>query len=545
MRFTRRRFLSLAAAGGLGAVLPGCSTSERFVSFLSPVAKTLERFVDALPIPPVLRSIGTDADGEKLYQVVMSPFRQVLHRDLPATLLWGYNGTYPGPTIEARVGELIRVLWVNGLPLEHLFLVDPTIHCGQNAPNCSPAVRTVVHVHGGNQPADSDGYPEDWIVPGESQLFTYPNNQLPTTLWYHDHALGITRLNVYAGLAGFKIVRDAAEEALNLPSGAYEVPILIQDRTFNDDGSLFYPRVGDDPDAHPFWVPEYFADTAVVNGKVWPHLEVEPRKYRFRLLNGCNARFLTLTIDQGPPFQQIGSDGGLLPAPVTVNPLTLAPAERADVVVDFSGYAGQSLILTNNAPAPFPDGGEVELPDIMQFRVGAGAVADPSVVPAVLTGTAARIPEGEAIRTVDFTLNESLNAEDNSLILLLDEKRWDDALGPKDMPRLGTTEIWRLINTTGDTHPIHVHLVEFQILDRQPYDTDLFDSTGTLQFTGPAVPPDDNEMGWKDTVRCPPGEVTRIIIRWEGFSGRYVWHCHILEHEDNEMMRPLEVLPEL
>ncbi len=536
---SRREFVKLGAATATGLFLPwGCADDDRGLGSTT----ALEKYVDPLPKPPVLQPAGV-LDGGTFYQVSISQFAQKLHRDLPPTPVWGYDGIYPGPTIEVRLDELVRIEWVNALPTAHLLTVDPTIHCGDTAPQCLPAVRTTTHVHGGNQPADSDGYPEDWWLPGESKIYTYPNHQLPTTLWYHDHTLGITRLNVYAGLAGFKIVRDDAEEALNLPAGEFEIPLLIQDRSFNSDGSLFYPSVGDVPSVHPNWQPEYFADTAVVNGVVWPYLEVEPRKYRFRILNGCNARFLILRLDSGPSFSQIGSDGGLLNTPVNVSPLTLAPAERADVVVDFSAFAGRSIIMSNSAPAPYPDGGEVELPEIMQLRVRTGPVSDDSVLPVVLTDTAARIPESQAIRSNDFTLEESLDPADDSVQLLLDGKRWTAPLEDKEMPRLGTTEVWRFINRTGDTHPMHIHLIDFQILDRQPYDEDAYDATGELVFTGPAEAPDANEMGWKDTVRCPPGYVTRIIVTWAGFAGRFVWHCHILEHEDNEMMRPLEVLP--
>ena len=541
---TRRQFNKLVGTAGVGLLVPwGCGgdgdDDDDFDG-----GRSLEKYVDALAIPGTLAP-DSRLNGETFYRVTMTQFAQKLHRDLPPTTVWGYDGTYPGPTIDARMNELVRVEWINSLPTAHLLTVDPTSHCGDTAPNCSPDVRTTVHVHGGNQPSDSDGYPEDWWLPGESKIYSYPNQQLPTTLWYHDHTLGITRLNVYAGLAGFKIIRDDAEDELDLPSGEFEVPILIQDRTFRRNGSLFYPKVGDVPSVHPNWQPEYFADTAVVNGVVWPYFEVEPRKYRFRILNGCNARFLIMQLNGGPAFTQIGSDGGLFNEPVEVSTLFLAPAERADVVIDFTNYAGQTYTLSNSAPAPFPDGGEIELPEIMQFRVKQGPVADNSVLPAVLTDTAGRIPESQADRTVDFTLDEALDSDEDSTQLLLDNKRWTEPLTDKDMPRLGTTEIWRIINTTGDTHPSHVHLIDFQILDRQPYDEKNFDKTGDVVFTGPAEPPEANEMGWKDTVRCPPGYVTRIIIKWEGFPGRFVWHCHILEHEDNEMMRPLEVLPEL
>ncbi|KNZ70386.1 bilirubin oxidase [Thermincola ferriacetica] len=519
---------------------------------------SLEKFVDPLPIPGILKPVGK-LNGVDFYRVAMREFKQKLHRDLPETTVWGYEGTYPGPTFEVRKNVPIKVKWENNLPVNrHLLPVDSTVHGAQPS---NPLVRTVVHLHGGNVPDESDGYPEAWFTNGFKQtgpfftqkIYDYPNAQPATTLWYHDHALGITRLNVYAGLAGFYLIRDDCEDQLNLPKGNFEIPLVIQDRSFNPDGSLFYPRQPDPPPEgfppgfpDPSIVPEFFGDTILVNGKVWPFLEVEPRKYRFRLLNGSNSRFYRMKLTSGQPFIQIGTDQGFLKKPVITNEITLGPGERADVVLDFTAFTGQNIILTNDAPSPFPNGDPVDpntdpVGQLMQFRVNLPlSEPDTSIVPSRLCSLP-RLKEEMAGVVRDQTLVESAD-EFGRLLLLLEGLRWSDPI--TDEPELGNIEIWRLINTTPDTHPIHLHLVRFLILDRQPFDVKRFQETGEIVFTGPAEPPDPTERGWKDTVRANPGEVTRIIIRFASFTGIFPWHCHILEHEDNEMMRPYEVVAE-
>jgi len=539
MASNRREFLKTAVMGGLVMAVPRQQKHRHVLRSTADEGciQGLARFVDALPIPPVAQP-SARLKWATYYEIPMTQVRQQLHRELSPTTVWAYAGTYPGPTFEVTREERVAVNWINNLPTTHLFTVDNTIH---GAEKDVPAVRTAVHLHGANVPPESDGYPEDWITPGQNAIFLYPDKQRPQMLWYHDHALGITRLNVYAGLAGLYIVRDPQEETLGLPSGSFEIPLLIQDRAFRPDGSLCYPSVGIRPDIHPNWVPEWFANIAVVNGKVWPFLNVEPRRYRFRVLNACNARFLRLRLSNGQTMTQIGGDGGLLSTPVEVNQVLIAPAERVDLVIDFSAHRGQQIVMTNDAPAPFPSGGEVDLPEIMQFRVGFISVTDNSRVPPLLN-TIAHIPETAASLTRNLALVEidDDTPEQNPLIVLLNNARWSDPI--TETPQLGSTEIWRFINTTDDNHPIHVHLVDFQILDRRPFDVDLYNDTGAIAFTGPAVRPEPGEAAWKDVVRCPPGEVTRIIMSFGDFAGRYVWHCHILEHEDNEMMRPFEVV---
>jgi spore coat protein A, manganese oxidase len=495
----------------------------------------LTKFVDSLPLPSVLQPVGK-MQGATFYKIPMRQFQQQLHRDLAPTTVWGYHGSYPGPTIEARTNEPIVVEYSNHLPPKHLLPIDHTL---SGAEPQLPEVRAVVHLHGGHVPPESDGGPLDWFAPGHCKTIHYPNRQPATTLWYHDHALAITRLNVYAGLAGFYLLRDEHEAYLSLPRGAFEIPLAIQDRSFTSDGQLFYPNQGI---THPVWVPEFFADTALVNGKVWPFLEVEPRKYRLRILNGCNARFLRLSLSSGQPFHQIGAEGGLLPEPVRLTQILMTPAERADVIVDFSGHKGETILLTNDAPAPFPGGGQLVIGEIMQFRVTKSLSApDTSSLPASLA-VEPTLFEDQAVRVRDLTLSEELDAQGNSIRLLLDGLPFDAPATEK--PRLATTEIWRLINLTMDAHPIHLHQTSFHVLDRQPFDVAQYQATKQLHFSGPAVRRAANEAGLKDTVRAMPGEVTRILVPFRDFAGRYVWHCHILEHEDNDMMRPLEILPD-
>lgn len=508
----------------------------------------IAKFVDKLLVPSILKPKWRK-NSLTYYEVRMQQFRQKLHRDLPATLVWGFEGAYPGPTIEAIRNQWIKVKWLNNLPAEHLLPVDTTIH---GAGPDQPRVRTVIHLHGGVVPPESDGYPEAWFTNNYQEVgpfftrkvYDYPNRQRPTTLWYHAHALGITRLNVYAGLAGAYIIRDAREEALDLPKGCYELPLLIQDRSFQPDGSLFYPSQPDPPvpGVDPSVIPDFFGETILVNGIVWPYLEVEPRKYRFRIINGSNARFYRLSLSSGQPFYQIGTDGGLLEKPVVTKEILLAPAERADLIIDFSPYWRQNILLTNDAVAPFPRGEAVD-PDtvgqIMQFRVSLPLSSyDFSQIPARLS-IIHRLSEAEASRERKLTLVRESDQYGRPF-LLLDGKIWDDPIS--ENPRLGSIEVWQLINLALSTHPIHLHLVNFQVLDRQSFDLEYFRQTGQILPTGPVRLPDLNERGWKDTVRANPGEVTRIISRFGPYTGLYVWHCHILEHEDHEMMRPYQVL---
>ena len=488
----------------------------------------LARFVDPLPIPAVkkpeeMRPDPHDASRRlPFYRVSMREAHVRVHRDLPPTHFWTYDGTLPGPTFETRSGEALLVEWRNDLPTRHFLPIDHTL-CG--AGRDRPDVRAIVHVHGAKVPPESDGYPEHWYVPGEAKTFHYPNHQEAATLWYHDHAMGIERLNQYAGLLGVFLVRDEVEDALALPRGQHEIPLVICDRLFYADGQLRYP-VSEIPDAP--WVMEVNADAMLVNGRLFPYLEVEPRRYRFRVVNAANARFYYLSLSNGQTFHQIGTDQGLLPAPVPVTRMTLAPAERADLVVDFSGAAGSSLVLQSQSF------------ELMQFRVTAKATGAPSPPLPRALRKVPRMSEHAAIKRRRLTLNEYLDPKTHTMLMLLNATRWHEPV--TERPELDSVEIWSLVNTTEDSHPIHLHLVRFQILDRQAFDADDLQFKGTMRLMGAPVPPEPFEAGWKDTVRAEPGFVTRIIVRFEGFVGRYVWHCHVLEHAANEMMRPFEVI---
>ena len=305
----------------------------------------------------------------------------------------------------------------------------------------------------------------------------------------------------------------------------YELPLILYDREVTTDGALYYPTSGDP--AAP-WGPEFSGDAIIINGKIRPFADVEPRLYRLRILNAANSRFFSLSSTNGPLIQ-IGSDQGLLAAPVSVEHLMLAPGERVDILLDLSAAAGKNVHLRNGAL------------DILEFRV-AGATS-PAKAPATIPQTLrpiVRTPEPEAVTTRRIVFSEYMDSRGMTMMMLLNNKHWHEPV--TERPRLNTTEIWEFVNPTDDTHPMHLHLVRFQILDRSRYDVYEFMQHGTMKLLGAAVPPAPNEMGWKDIVQCEPRTVTRIIVRFEGYTGNYLYHCHILEHEAKDMMRPFEVI---
>jgi bilirubin oxidase len=571
--------------------------------------------------------------GIDRYQIAVRQFRQqILPAGLPGTTVFGYgnpndSGTfhYPSHTIEAQVNHAVRVQWSNQLVTgtgrfrPHLFAVDPTLHWanppGGRAGRDSRPVFTatpgpyrgpvpiVTHLHGAHATEESDGYPEAWFLPlawdipnsyakvgsfydrfkeeahnrygvtwsPGTATFQYANDQRATSLWFHSHELGLTRLNIYAGLAGFYTLRGGSGD---LPTGVlpdrtrFEFALMIQDRSFNQDGSLFFPDnrpfFGDvppggpfipDTDVPPMWNPEFFGNTMVVNGNTWPVMRVEARRYRFRLLNASNTRVLMLKLVRNPlasrpatpalPLWVIGADGGFLPRPVSVGSLPIAVAERYDVIVDFSGQPeGTELFLINEGPdEPFgggQPGTDFEPADpgttgqVMKFIVGRCSSSDGSVPPANLQLPGlARL--GAASTTRRLSLNEMssefFDAPVMGMLGTLNADGTANALGWEapvtEHPALGATEIWELHNFTEDAHPIHVHLVQFQVVNRQP-------------FGGQARGPQAFETGTKDTLVALPGEITRIKARFDT-AGRFVWHCHIIDHEDNEMMRPYQI----
>jgi spore coat protein A len=750
-----------AAAGEAGPTVP---VEQVALSFAK-----IPKYVD--PVPTFTGKRVSGADGG--LTVEMDEFQQKIlpesvYAGLPApfsagTYQWGYNVASTGPSWPATTIEVQRhtpttITYVNNLQgpngahpvLQRYLIVDQAVHwadplkttenngCVNGPPLAGPCLQpysgpvpVTVHLHGHEVPSQFDGHPDSWFTPGLAQkgpgffsnIYTYPNGQEATALWFHDHALGVVRLNVYSGLAGFYLIRDPSDTGLagnplNLPAGPFEQELLMADRQFDTNGQLYFPNgvqgnspglngPPPNPDFHPFWTPEFFGDVMTVNGKSWPYLEVQPRRYRFRVLNGSNARFLHMiladstAVDAGLPapdgavappppgltIWQIGSDGGFFNAPVALDPavqddlytnfvtnelqtqanpvnrgLFLAPAERADIIVDFGGQEGRTFTLVNDGIAPFPSGGTNLDPDgngqIMQFRVDqplADGGTDTTFNPAAPTGDAGAGPlRAQPIvdiktitpsKTRQLVLVEVEGAiSDAPVEVLLNNSHWagtreleadaaipgstsnGEGLNATETPQIGSTEVWEVANLTADAHPIHVHLIQFQMVNRQPlllntatppadqestqyrvdwyaafpggtfggntYDPGTFipgygppmpyatvnadgalggnipfNAGGGAYFGGPALPPEPEEAGWKDTIKMLPGWVTRIAIRWAPqdvpLTGAgaaapgtnsftfdptavgpdagpgYVWHCHIIDHEDNEMMRPM------
>ena len=575
----------------------------------------LSPFADALAVPQ--RLIATQHNGRLTVPIRTGMHR--FHRDLAESSIWGYNGTVPGPTIEAERGEPVTVQWRNELdgPMPVVVTIAPMATDTSGVPvQCVPGRsggssdrhvaaltgHTVVHLHGALTPAPYDGWAEDLFAPGQHAVFHYPMDQRATLLWYHDHVMGVTKYGVYSGLAGLWIIRDRRERELGLPEGPpFEVPLLIQDRNFDlDDTGRLTGRLvhKTDPD-----VMEAFPPFTVVNGKIWPLLEVQAATYRFRVLNGSNARTYRLVLVGNGELElhritQIGTDHGQLRAPVRVPPDGLVPAsaERADLLVDFSDLApGSELTLLNTAAAPFDGtsfpatnaGNAADLdrmlpyPQVMRFRVVAGPATRMTVHGELATDYRAPAPDelAAAPRRTIALVERELEGEPNMLTMRELATVGDDYAGPvvavtvdeqttryravaahfEDattfFPVLDRYEVWQLINLTGDTHPIHVHLDPFQILSRRPirYEIpeggieDLAIAAAVALERDPrdelAHTIDDNERGLKDTVRVNPNEIVEIAVRFTTYSGRYMYHCHILEHEDRDMMRPFVTMP--
>ena len=506
----------------------------------------LTPYLDPLPIPPVATPVTGAPGGAATYNLTMREFEQQVHSQLPPTRVWGYHdgvaGLHsPGPVVEARSGQPVTVNWINdlrdfttGVPrrTDHYLDVDTQQDAGGHVciDGAVDAAKTVAHLHGGHVPAAVDGYPENAFLPGDPPVpYLYPNNQQGGYLWFHDHALGVTRLNVYMGLAGLYLLRDAVEDAIPLPRGQYEVPLVIQDKRFYPDGRLRYPSQ---------WVDHYFGDKVMVNGKVWPYLDVRRGKYLFRLLNGSTSRVYTLSLV--PPsgsltFTVVGNEGGLLEAPARgVGALTIGPGERYDVVVDFAGLAnGDEILLRNTAGAPFPNG-PADLPQVMKFRV-TSQTGYTATVPDALRPIE-RLQPASAVVTRDLRLKQSGLDGCGRAMWEINGLGWRDIA---EYPRLGTTEIWRFINDSGVSHPMHLHLVMFQVLDRDGFTTG---PGGVVVPNGTPQPPAAEERGWKDTAMVAPNQILRVIARFEDYKGKYPYHCHILEHEEHEMMRQFQTV---
>lgn len=559
----------------------------------------ITRWATKLEEPPVyVPSAG--ADGVPEYRVtVRETTAQMLPDTFPPTKVLAYGGRAqregleavfdyegsPGATFEVQRDEPVRVTYVNQITTPSLFPIDTSVHWAN--PAIPPGqdffpVPHVTHLHGLEVKSSSDGHPEAWFTadgqrgPGfVNAVYDYPNSQPSTTLWYHDHTLGITRLNVYAGLAGMYLIRDQNDTVENppdgiavLPDAAHEMPLVIQDKTFNDDGTLVYPAT---------FAPAFFGDANVVNGKVWPQLEVERTKYRFRVVNASNHRFYRLGLDNAnASMTVIGSDGGFLAKAASVNQLLLVPGERADVLIDFSNVTSdQPVILTNSIGSAGTGSPEAQMAEVVRFVVPTGAPEQPPLgaLPGELNTIAPLTPDpGITRRTV--TLNSA------GLLNFLDGQSFHSPTS--ELPQVGSTEEWDIVNVTNFIHSIHLHLIQFQIVGRQTitagYNTEWRRLNGTTLPLSQATqrvavepflsaptfdPPAAPEAGWKDTIVAPRGAVTRIRVRWapqENASAPqpgvnpfpfdptnpddpgYIWHCHLLEHEDHDMMRSIRVV---
>jgi spore coat protein A len=733
--FTRRRFLQVGGIAGAGMMLPLRGLVRRAYAAAqgTPLpGSAIPQFIDPLPLLSVAGGpMETIIDDGNEFRLTMQEFQASVMPTgfVPATgtytgtYVWGYRagitpvapaGTYIGPVIVATRNQPTQIRYVNNLPetIDTMTAwpdwTDQTLHWADPLGDGMDLLKThymgpvpaVPHLHGGEIPPWIDGGPDAWwtadgvykghayhtFVPTQGDpaqpneaIYRYPNCQEAANIWFHDHGLGITRINVYAGLAGAYPIIDPY---LTLPTGLhpvgleqgaggpvdYLVPLVLQDRSFDTNGQLYLQNLGINLE-HPFWVPEFVGDTIVVNGKVWPFHSIEPRRYRFLFLNGSNARTYELflvnpvTKAMGPPLWVIGTDGGYLDTPAKIDPalgqkLLIMPGERYDVIIDFAGLAGQTLILRNTGRTPYPKGAPPKgstVGQVIQFRVGPAAAADASYDPA--SGTPLRPP---MIRLVDpvagtaaagvtptvrrqLTLNEVMGPGGPLEILVNNTKydgksvdtvifpggvRPDFTLDPSrlstsrtydttyysELPTEGDTELWEIINLTADAHPIHFHLVQFQLMNRQNFNVNTYNAaynglfpassaidpmtglpypggvfiggygpplnynTGNpnllggnpdigllgkggkpVYLQGAPKPPLPQEAGWKDTVVMYPGQVTRLMVRWAptdtptdqagsftfdpNHGHGYVWHCHIIDHEDNEMMRPTSVTP--
>jgi spore coat protein A len=469
--------LGAASFGGLALAVPRGQTGELVHSRI-PLPRP---FRVPLPIPAVARPVRTDATTD-FYEIVQ---READQEILPGvrTRVLGYNGTFPGPTLVTRSGRQAVVTHRNDLP-----------------------VPVAVHLHGGHTPADSDGYPTDLIRPGGRRDYTYPMRQRAATLWYHDHRMDFTGQQVYRGLAGFHLVTDDEQDALGLPSGERDVPLMISDRSFDEDGSFRYPanhHGGGVDDAHMAGV---LGDVVLVNGAPWPVLEVAAARYRLRLLNASNARRYRLGLDPArTPLVQIASDGGLLEQPIEHSTVLLAPGERCEVIVDFGAFSpGTEITLRNGL-------GSGRTADVMRFRI-TGRGSDDSRIPRQLSRIEP-LRADRAVRTRTWAFRRALNGEHPGW--LLDGRAFDPDRIDADV-RLGEIEVWRFQSDLH--HSVHVHLDPFQVLSRR------------------GEGPGPHDQGWKDTVDLAPSESVDVAVRFRDYPGRYLLHCHNLEHEDMAMM---------
>lgn len=566
----------------------------------------IRKYISALKMPPKLKpkcqkKICYPEDGKEcfknksFYSIEMVEVKRILHPDIPPTKLWLYRDPCMGdikdivqnPLIETETFNPVVIKWINNLPTQHLFeeYIDRTLD-GTSFP--APDVRNIVHMHGGAQSPSNDGAPYDWYTPGQYKIFTYPALEPATMLFWHDHALGITRLNVYAGLTGgIYILRDQKEMALNLPRGKYEIPLVITDRTFDTEGQSVFSTSNISP-RHPRWNSAFLGNTICVNNQVWPYLKVEQNKYRFRIVNGSDTRTYSIKLmrdgmtNAGPAFYQIGSDAGFLPKPIKLNDpnmsepkeLILAIAERADVIIDFSAYPiGTEFIMVNTANEPFPGG---PLPDpetvgqIMKFIVTKTKKCHDFSVATPACFDRINPAQATVLRQLLLEVNREMDMARHPNALYLNNLGFHKPVSER--PLVYSTEIWELINLTNGMHPIHIHLIDFQLLNTQAFDSDKY--SAALKAANPHMEPGEgienpvdvtpflignpesprgtNQDAWKDVIQAAGNKVTRIIMSFsprtisgiypfDPTAGAYMWHCHILSHEDNDMMRPMQL----
>ncbi|XP_072964181.1 multicopper oxidase LPR1 homolog 4-like [Typha angustifolia] len=549
---------------------------------LQNLAGSLQMYVDPLPQMPKINGYAMQNGSPVSISLTIGMFKKTwkFHRDLPETPVFVYGqcldtATFPGPTIVARHGVPLHVTWENHLPQSHILPWDPTLY---TAITTSGGVPAVVHLHGSVHPPQSDGSPFAWFTADFKErgpkwtttTYSYPNVQPPGNLWYHDHALGLTRENILAGLLGaYVIEKPSVDTPMDLPCDEDDLHLIIADRSFNVDGSIYMNKTGNVPSIHPQWQPEYFGEAITVNGKAWPFLSVRRRKYRFRILNASNARYFNLTLSNNLPFYVIGSDSSYLAAPVATPTVILAPAELADVIIDFSQSPTTEAELLNTAPYPYPSGTAAGPLNgkVMKFTIQPFSFSDPpdnSTVPEKEVNYATVTMPGPTTVTRYIVMYEYQTSSGEPTHLYINGLRLNDPV--TETPKSGSTELWHVINLTGDNHPLHIHLGMFQAIKVQEL-IDLQGFTNCMTAINDAVKCNvdqhavgktlsipDYEKTWKNVVKIEPGYMTSVVVTFKlvdtdqtyPFDATaepgYVYHCHILDHEDNEMIRPLKLV---
>jgi FtsP/CotA-like multicopper oxidase with cupredoxin domain len=542
--------LKLGALGAGSVLLPlgrlGLSIADSQAS-----SPPVPLFKLALPIPTTAQAVGTTTvttpDGTPtpadVYELTETVGEAQILPGFKPTRIWGYNGQAPGPIFRVQSGKPIVVRHTNALTTAATGSIDMGIS---------------THLHGGNVDGFSDGHPFNLVPPGGgTKQHTYFNDQPAATMWYHDHAIDHTARNVYHGLASFYLLTDANEDSLGLPSGDFDIPLVIQSKFFNADGSLNFPP-GDRPETAPG--EGILGDTVMVNGAAWPFLNVQRRKYRFRLLDGSDSREFLLALSTGQSFIQIATEGGLVPGPVPQRMIHITPAERYEVVIDFSIYPGGTNVVLQN----LLESGN--LANIMQFRVQPGTVTDTSQVPNQLMASDLQASFNSLQQlAADLRAREQRGAPPPPQITQFRNFRFERDNGgfaingkffdlDRDdaVPQAGTFEVWNLENDSGGWfHPVHLHLLHagfgFIVVDRN----------------GVPIRRGDQEFGWKETVNLGRNnESLRVLMQWPSvpvnpnnrlapavpgerpfdfFQRRYVFHCHNIDHEDHDMMAQIRV----